>query len=222
MYQRVRHLQRAKLGAGSVGRISKDSVVPVGNGLVYDPTPIPPCSSAHRETLQRRAILQSVTARIRQCRVVIITLGLVEVWRDVIANTIINTAPIPEAFNHHPDRYEFCVSAYAETLESLDKTHALLVEHGHPDTHIIFTLSPVPLMATFTEQDVVVANTYSKSMLRAVAQEWASRHANVDYFPSYETVQNSERDMAWIDDLRHVRGELVGHIMKTFVQHYLE
>ena len=59
-------------------------------------------------------------------------------------------------------------------------------------------------------------------MLRAVAQEWSSLHKNVDYFPSYEIVQNSERDLTWIEDLRHVRGQAVGHIMNLFLQHYLE
>jgi len=54
--------------------------------------------------------------------------------------------------------------------------------------------------------DVVVANTYAKSLLRAVAQEWTSAHDNVHYFPSYEIVQNSDRAATWEPDLRHVKG----------------
>jgi GSCFA family len=41
--------------------------------------------------------------------------------------------------------------------------------------------------------DIVVANTWAKSLLRAVAQEWAQAHNNIDYFPSYEIVKNSDR-----------------------------
>lgn len=201
----------------------KDSVVPVGSGRFYDPHTNPSLQLAPlEETLQRRAILQSVTARIRGCRVVIITLGLVEVWRDRIADVIINTTPVPEAFQHHPDRYEFQISSFSETLETLEKIHHLLTQHSHPDTQIVVTVSPVPLMGTFTVEDVVVANSYSKSMLRTAAQEWASRHANVYYFPSYEIVQYSEREVAWEEDLRHVRGPMVNHIMALFLKHHLE
>ena len=70
--------------------------------------------------------------------------------------------------------------------------------------------------------DVVVANTYGKSLLRTVAQEWAAAHRNVDYFPSYEIVQNSDRAEAWETDLRHVTGAAVQHIMDLFVRKYIE
>jgi hypothetical protein len=67
-----------------------------------------------------------------------------------------------------------------------------------------------------------VANTYAKSLLRAVAQEWAAAHGNVDYFPSYEIVLNSDRAAAWEADLRHVKGAGAQHIMELFVRRYLE
>src|SRR5262249_48174735 len=73
---------------------------------------------------------------------------------------------------------------------------------------------------TFSPEDVVIANTYSKSLLRAVAQEWAARHKNVHYFPSYEIVQNSDRTLTWEEDLRHVKGEVVWHIMDLFLRNY--
>lgn len=204
-------------------RFPVESVVPVGDGLFYDPHTNPSLALAPlAETLRRRAILQSVTARIRECRVVIITLGLVEVWRDMIADTIVNTTPIPEALKLHPDRYEFQLSSYLDTLTTLEKTYDLLSKYGHPDLQIVVTVSPVPLMATFTDQDVVVANTYSKSLLRTCAQEWAFRHTNIHYFPSYEIVQNSHVAEAWEQDLRHVRGSIVQHIMRLFLQHHLQ
>ena len=59
--------------------------------------------------------------------------------------------------------------------------------------------------------DIVVANSWAKSLLRAVSQEWAAVHSNVDYFPSYEVVQNSDRAAVWEDDLRHVRRRRSAH-----------
>jgi hypothetical protein len=76
-------------------------------------------------------------------------------------------------------------------------------------------------MVTFARDDIVAANTYSKSLLRTAAQEWASLHDNVHYFPSYEIVQNSERSVTWMEDLRHVQGAAVHHIMDVFLRHYL-
>jgi len=98
----------------------------------------------------------------------------------------------------------------------------LLTRYGHPDIRIVITVSPVPLMATFSKMDVVAANAYGKSLLRTVAEEWAAAHDNVDYFPSYEIVQNSNREAAWEPDLRHVTGAAVQHIMDLFVREYIE
>jgi hypothetical protein len=200
----------------------KDSIIDVGDGLYYDPHTNPALELANLdETLRRRSIVRQVNARTSQCRVVIITLGLVEVWRDTVADTFINTTPVPEALRHHPNRYEFHVTSFSENLANLEKIHALLTAFGHPQLQIIVTVSPVPLMATFSENDVVVANSYSKSLLRTAAQEWASLHDNIHYFPSYEIVQHSERSTTWMEDLRHVQGKIVNHIMDLFLRHYL-
>jgi hypothetical protein len=98
----------------------------------------------------------------------------------------------------------------------------LLTEYGHPDVRIVITVSPVPLENTFSTMDIVVANTWAKSLLRAVAHEWAAAHPNVDYFPSYEIVQSSDRAAVWETDLRHVKGAGVRHIMELFLRNYIE
>jgi hypothetical protein len=185
------------------------------------------------ETLERRALLQAVTKRVRDCRGVIITLGLAEVWRDVQADVFVNCTPLDVAYTLKPDaaplvskpqpsRYEFHLSSFADNWANLEAIYGLLSQYGHPDVHIVVTVSPVPLMNTFSTMDIVVANNWAKSLLRAVAQEWASAHANVDYFPSYEIVQNSDRTAAWETDLRHVKGAGAQHVMELFLQNYLE
>ena len=199
------------------------SIVDLSDGLAYDPHTNPTLPPGDRaETLRRRNILRAVNARVADCRVVIVTLGLIEVWRDLAADTYLNTTPPPAAIALHPGRYEFHASNFAENCTNLERIHDLFDRFGHPETEIVVTVSPVPLMATFTRQDIIVANTYSKSLLRTAAQEWAAAHDNVHYFPSYEIVMNSARDAAWLEDLRHVQGRLVNHIMDIFLKHYLE
>ena len=70
--------------------------------------------------------------------------------------------------------------------------------------------------------DIVVANTLAKSLLREVAQEWACAHENVDYFPSYEIIQSSDRTAAWETDLRDVKGAGAQHVTELFLRNYIE
>jgi len=172
-------------------------------------------------TLERRRIIQDVTRRIRDCRVVFMTLGLVEVWYDTQAEVHLNTTPNKEMLQRYPGRYEFMVSNYLQNLANMERVHALLSAFGHPDLRMVVTTSPVPLQATYSGRDIVTANTYSKSTLRAVAQDFASGHANVQYFPSYEIVMNSERSAAWEDDYRHVQGPMTNHVMDLFMRNFV-
>lgn len=201
----------------------RESIVPLTNTTWYDPHTTPTLNFVGlQETLERRALMQLVTKRIQSCRAVIVTLGLAEIWRDVQADVFLNCTPIPSLFKTEPGRYEFHLTNFAHNLANLEAIYMLLSLHGHSDFHIVVTVSPVPLMNTFSSMDIVVANTWAKSLLRAVAQEWASAHPNVDYFPSYEIVQNSDRGAVWEDDLRHVRGAGAQHIMQLFLQNYLD
>ena len=86
----------------------RESIVPLTNTTWYDPHTTPTLDFVGlEETLERRALMQAVTKRIKNCRAVIVTLGLAEVWRDVQADVFVNCTPIPSLFKTEPDRYEF-------------------------------------------------------------------------------------------------------------------
>jgi hypothetical protein len=200
----------------------RESIAEVGNGHLVDPhiNPTLPLAGAE-ETWRRRGLIQMVNRRAAQCRVIIVTLGLIEVWRDTITDTFLNSTPFFNLLGLYPERYEFHVSDFSQNMANLEKIHALLERFGHPNVQIVVTVSPVPLMATFSGQDVVLANTYSKSLLRTVAEQWAATHENVHYFPSYEIVLNSDRGETWEPDLRHVKPKVTSHIMQLFLETYL-
>ena len=201
----------------------RESIIQLTKTTWDDPHTTPILEFADlEETLERRALMQTVTKRIKDCRAVIVTLGLAEVWRDVKADVFINRTPIPSLFKTEPDRYEFHLTGFAQNLANLEAIHELLTQYGHPDVRIVVTVSPIALMNTFSTMDIVVANTWAKSMLRAVAHEWAATHSNVDYYPSYEIVQNSDRAAVWESDLRHVKGAGAQHVIELFLRNYLE
>ena len=72
-------------------------------------------------------------------------------------------------------------------------------------------------MATYTANDVLVASSYSKSVLRAVCGEIDSRYNHVQYFPSYEIVSHGASFGQYLaSDLREVTERGVMHVMSRF------
>jgi hypothetical protein len=197
-----------------------EALLPMPSDLWIDPqtSPVFGFENDLATTLRRRRILTNVMRRIPACRIVVITLGLVETFLDLHTGLYTNSTP---RLDVDPERFRFRVLSHEQVVDGLERIHGLLAAHGHPDVEIVVTVSPVPLDATFTGEDIVVANTFSKSLLRAAAGHWAGAHENVHYFPSYEIVMNSPREHAWEIDGRHVRHELVQHVMQLFTDAHL-
>ena len=176
---------------------------------------------APRETvLRRRAAITSAYGSFAECKLIVMTLGLVEVWYDRLTDTYLNSIPPPPLIRRCPDRFELHVLNYGETLDYCDRAIRLLRKHGRSDAAILMSVSPVALGVTHRPQDVMVANCYSKSVLRAVTEEVVARHDNVHYFPSYESVLQSDRQVAWMNDFVHVTETLVTHNVDRLVGYF--
>jgi hypothetical protein len=163
---------------------------------------------------------------IERAEVFILTLGLTEIWQDRVDGSVIciPTGPYVKE-GGDMGRYEFRVSRYGENLENLERVHDIMTEHN-PGCRIIVTLSPVHLFATFRKDaDVITASCNSKSTLRAVADEFASRHENVFYFPAFEmaTIYRPMINEYIFSDGKenfHVNTETVNFIMSQFFRLY--
>jgi hypothetical protein len=83
----------------------------------------------------------------------------------------------------------------------------------------ILTVSPVPLHTTFMPEDCVIANEYSKTVLRVCAEELARKYANVDYFPSYEIVRSGGLANFHKDNV-HVKPEVVSLVTSYMLSIY--
>lgn len=132
-----------------------------------------------------------------------------------------NAHPGPTWLQRMPERFRFVDYGYDATLADMLDIIGLIREHCHPEMRFIVTVSPVPFGATFKDADVIVANSASKSLLRAVAEELFRRFDFVDYFPSYEIVLNSPRAIAFEEDQLHIARDMVAHVMTTFQGAYL-
>jgi hypothetical protein len=155
---------------------------------------------------------------IQNTEVFIFTLGLSEVWFDKRSGEALWRA-VPAAL-FDPERHYFKQTSVLENKENLAKIVELIKNHV-PRAKIIFTLSPVPLMATFRPIPCLVANSVSKGTLRCAIDELLRENslADVYYFPSYEIVTSSYENQ-YQDDNRHPKDDIVRLIMEKFEQYY--
>jgi hypothetical protein len=172
------------------------------------------------DCIERRALIRSRFLQLRNARLVVITLGLLEAWRDKKHNLFLNVTP-SYAMATEPNRYEFVIMSQAEVRAALSEIIHLLKAFA-PDARVVITVSPIPLDVTFAPQDVVVSTSHSKATLLSATREVIYEHAHADYFPSYEMTTLSKRSEAWADDQRHVRPEFVSKIMSHFIKGYVK
>ncbi len=113
---------------------------------------------------------------------------------------------------------EFRATGFQENLDNVLAISDLIAAH-RPDARIFVTVSPVPLSMTFGTDDIFVANSLSKSTLRAVLGEAVKARDNMTYVPSYEAVISGGTSH-FLPDRRHVARPVVEAITAAFIKAY--
>lgn len=162
----------------------------------------------------RRRLTLRAGQGLSQADVVIVTVGLNEAWFDTGTGTYLNNAP--PALLAESGRFEVHVLGYEDVVGQLNRTIALVREVNALAT-IVLSVSPVPMLATFTDNDVICANARSKATLLAAAREVCSTSNSV-YFPSFEIVTHAAPALAWNEDRRHPSTVMINHVVKAFVE----
>ena len=168
---------------------------------------------------ERRRHLLAVRRVFQECRVFVFTLGLTEAWLAPDGTAL----PVPPGVlgAETSDEARFVNLSVAEMRRDLDLFLADLFA-VNADVRVILTVSPVPLVATYENRHVLVANTYSKAALRVVAEEVAQSHEAVAYFPSYEIITAPQMRGAYFEpDLRGILPAGVSHVMRVFTKHLM-
>jgi len=160
--------------------------------------------------------LAAVRRLLEELDVLVFTLGLTETWEATGDGTAYPVAPGTLAGEFDPARYRFRNLRYPDIHADMTAFRALL-RGINPGARMILTVSPVPLTATASGGHVLVASSYSKSTLRAVAGDLAEDHDDVAYFPSYEIIASHPgRAMFFNPDLRSVNLAGVDYVMRHF------
>lgn len=196
--------------------------IEVGEGRWVDPqlaAVVKPTS--FDELLELRMKVDKLILKSLDADVIFITLGLTEVWYDCETDSYLNSSPPPILMRNDQSRFKFVSATFSEIKQSIEGIVKLLSLNSTKIPKFVLTVSPVPLSTTWTSDDVIVANTHSKSTLRVAAKELANESELVDYFPSYEFVLNSPRELAWQEDELHVQKEMVNFIIDNFKSRYV-
>ncbi|MCI9868820.1 GSCFA domain-containing protein [Rhizobium skierniewicense] len=172
--------------------------------------------------VDREAHLKAVRRMFSTLNILVFTMGLTEGWEHLKSGATLPLAPGVTAGEWDPTEYKFKNYNTNETLDDLNRFFEIL-RSINPSAKMLITVSPVPLIATYSTNSVVSATTYSKSVLRVVAEEFSNSHKGVDYFPSFEIITNLAAGNRYFEnDLRSVKKEGVAHVMRCFFKHYVD
>jgi hypothetical protein len=169
----------------------------------------------------REQHLLAVRALFEQVDVFIFTLGLTEAWQSMLDGAVFPLVPGAHGGAFNANRYEFVNFSYAEVVADLKGFQERLCS-VNPSARVIYTVSPVALVATFESEHVAVASEASKAILRAAVRTVVRSDTNCDYFPSYEMITGPwTRGAYFAEDARNVNEAGVDHVMAAFRDHFM-
>lgn len=167
-----------------------------------------------------RDIDDKIKKYIQEAELLIITLGLVEVWEQPDGKVICSCPGYPKG-RGGGQHCSFKMTGYEENFDNMCKVVDILKQYN-PKCNLLITTSPVPLANTFRNVDHLVANTESKSVLRSVCGALDRKYDNVQYYHSYELASHFDKKSVFKPDGRHVRPEFVAYIMQDFYKNFVK
>ena len=192
----------------------------VHGGRVFDPfrpALIEDGFSSTEEMLAARLVtLSAIVEAIKQADLFVFTLGLTEAWLNK-DGTIYPMCPGTVRGEFSADIHLFHNYDVHEVVHDLNYTFDEL-RRINPNLRFLLTVSPVPLTATASGQHVLMATTYSKSVLRAAAGQLFHTRLDTDYFPSYELIMAPVfKGQFFEQNQRQVSSRGVAFVMEQFL-----
>lgn len=171
------------------------------------------------------AHLGNIKTFLERATVFTFTLGLTEQWIDRESDITFPSAPGCGFGEYDSSKHIFHNSTVPEVTAELTESIDLL-QRINPNLSIVLTLSPVPLVATFTSASAVEATFYSKSILRQaisnVISEASDSASVVTYFPSYEIIMNPHCIKENFEpDMRTISAKGVERVMNHFERRFI-
>ncbi|SLN13964.1 GSCFA family protein [Pseudoruegeria aquimaris] len=168
----------------------------------------------------RRKHLEQVRRLFRLADVYVFTLGLTECWVNKESGTVYPICPGVVAGTFDPEKYEFVNFRYEDVYRDFVMLRRK-IKRMNENARFLITTSPVPLTATATDNHVLVASSYTKSVLRAVAGGLYEEFDDIDYFPGYEmATTHTARGFYYNPNQRTITPDGVALVMKAFLEQH--
>lgn len=166
--------------------------------------------------ISRKFTVQAFKKTLLESDIFVFTLGLTETWVNKNYQYEYPMCPgtIAGVFDEKEhifvnQKFPFIRQQLAEVIKKVRAVNNKI--------KFILTVSPVPLTATMSDKHILVANSESKSTLRAIAGLFAEQFAFVDYFPSYELINMPiSRGVFFEPNQRNINSAGVEFVMKVF------
>lgn len=184
---------------------------PVRPGLLYK------ARSNKEYDLLTTSHLRSVRNVFTKATAVIFTLGLTEAWMSSDDGLVFPACPGTVAGAFDPKRHRFHNFSVDEIVDDIEHIHSQLRSVNNC-VRLILTVSPVPLVATATTEHVLLASTYSKSVLRVACTQVQEHNSDITYFPAYEIITGPQAPDDFFEiDKRNVSRKGVEAVMAAFL-----
>jgi hypothetical protein len=164
--------------------------------------------------------LNSVLEMFRTSSVFVFTYGLVEYWYDEKDGTVFPTAPGCGYGRFDASRHKAGLMSVADIVQST-KAAMGMIREINPELKVIVTVSPVPLLATHRNMNIVQASVHSKSLLRVAVEECLPLFEQFYYFPSYEIVTQYCREPVWDEGGRNPSESSLGTVFENFEYYFV-
>ena len=172
----------------------------------------PPLLSLADVIRHRKEVSEEMLHHLSAADLFVFTLGLTETWKNEHGD-ILPACPGTLAGEFDEAAHAFRNCTFDDIVADLEIVENLLSELN-PSIRIVLTVSPVPLTATATGEHVLLATTYSKSVIRAAVGQFCRTSERTSYFPSYELIHHHVgADWRFEDNLRSVSRSGVGYVM---------
>jgi hypothetical protein len=167
--------------------------------------------------------LQDTLKNIKHADAFIFTLGVATVFFNKITGESLFSSHIKQNWRSLSTDYDYRVTRVNENVENI----ITVIEYIRSINHhckIILTVSPVPILASFSNKSAIQTDCISKSTLRIAAEEICNNEAfeNVSYWPTFEIFRwvGSTKNSQFYADHRHVSLEIVSEAISAFISQF--
>jgi hypothetical protein len=191
------------------------------DGRFYDPyrqqIELEGFGSAEELNDARYETLLAIREAFTECDVFFFTLGLTEAWQHIPTGQEYSACPGVSCGLYDPSEVRLINHTVRDIVSDIRTALGIVNRNRKTRIRSLLTVSPVPLTATATNDHVLVATNYSKSVLRAAAGELSTIRRWIDYYPSFEIITSPvSRGAHYAGNLRSITQDGVDHVLSHF------